>query len=68
MAADPQLVIMEEETFLRAIGVAFRQASWDFSATGDLATQPQVAELGVQYRRRFADQQVPRTDGRDAPH
>src|SRR5262249_31786997 len=44
-----------EEAFERGLGVELRQTSWEFSTTGDEATQERLRKLMLEHRSHYAD-------------
>src|SRR5438093_5288076 len=44
-----------EADFQRGLGVQVRQASWEFSTTGDPALQEKLRALTLVYREHFSD-------------
>lgn len=55
MSDDVRRFILEEEEFERDLGVRLRQTSWEFSTTGDEATQERLRELMFEHRSHYAD-------------
>jgi peptidyl-dipeptidase A len=47
--------LAEEEAFERGLGVEVRQVRWDFSVTGDPATQERLRGLMLRHREHYAD-------------
>jgi peptidyl-dipeptidase A len=55
MSTEIASFLAAEEAFERTTGVEARQASWEFSLTGDAAAQERVRELMLRRREHYAD-------------
>lgn len=55
MADDVRRFVAAEEEFERGLGVQARQTSWEFSTTGNEATQERLRQLMLEHRSHYAD-------------